>query len=337
MIAWGPSMQTRTFDLLTPHVVQEAVESAFGLSLDGTLSAYPSYVNRVYGLVSEGGQAYVAKFYRPGRGSEESVLEEHRFVLDCAEAELPVAAPLRDLDRETLASVTAAGGEREETFDFALYPRKAGRSFDAESDQDWARLGGLVGRLHAVGERRQASHRLVCAPNASTAEFLRELEDAGVVPAKHAAEFFGLARQALSDIEPLFEGVALQRIHGDCHRGNILDRPGEGLLLIDFDDMMRGPAVQDLWLLLPDRARCSRRELELILEGYEAFHPFERSTLRLIEPLRLMRLLYYLAWSARQRGDRSFRQSNAGWGGDAFWIKEIEDLRDQLSAIEEEG
>jgi Ser/Thr protein kinase RdoA (MazF antagonist) len=313
------------------------VESGFGLSLDGTLSAYPSYVNRVYGLVAEDGQAYVAKFYRPGRWSEEAILEEHRFVLDCAEAELPVAAPLRDLDGETLASVTADDREREETFDFALYPRKGGRSFDAESAQDWVRLGGLVGRLHAVGERRQAPHRLVCTPDASTAEFLRELERAGVVPAKHEAEFFGLARQALSDIAPLFEGVRLQRIHGDCHRGNILDRPGEGLLLIDFDDMLQGPAVQDLWLLLPDRARSARRELELILEGYEAFHPFEQPTLRLIEPLRLMRLLYYLAWSARQRDDLRFRQSNPGWGSEAFWIKEIEDLRDQLAAMEEEG
>jgi len=324
-------MPTRTFDLLTPHVVQGAVESAFGLALDGTLSVYPSYVNRVYGLVAEDGQAYVAKFYRPGRWSEEALLEEHRFVLDCAEAELPVAAPLQDLDGETLASVTADSGEGEETFDFALYPRKGGRSFDAESVQDWVRLGGLVGRLHTVGARRQAVHRLVCAPQASTAEFLRELENAGVVPAKYAMEFFGLAREALAGIAPHFDGVGLQRIHGDCHRGNILDRPGEGLLLIDFDDMMRGPAVQDLWLLLPDRARSSRRELELILEGYEAFHPFEGSTLRLIEPLRLMRLVYYLAWSARQRDDLRFRQSNPGWGSEAFWIKEIEDLRDQLT------
>ncbi len=330
-------MRARNFDLLTPHVVQEAVESAYGLGLDGTLSAYPSYVNRVYGLVAEDGTSYVAKFYRPGRWSEEALLEEHRFVLDCAEAELPVAAPLPDLDGETLASVTAEDGREEETFDFALYLRKGGRSFDAESAEDWVRLGALVGRLHAVGARRQAVHRLVCSPRASTAGFLEELESAGVVPARQAGEFFGLAREALSGIDPRFAGVALQRIHGDCHRGNILDRPGEGLLLIDFDDMMRGPAVQDLWLLLPDRARASRRELERILEGYEAFQALEPAALRLIEPLRLMRLLYYLAWSARQRDDLRFRQLNPGWGGEAFWIKEIEDLRDQLTAIEEEG
>jgi Ser/Thr protein kinase RdoA (MazF antagonist) len=330
-------MQTRTFDLLSPQLVLDAVESAYGLTLDGTVSAYPSYVNRVYGLAAEGGQACVVKFYRPGRWSQEALLEEHRFVLDCAEAELPVVAPLADRNGSTLASVMAQGEDRQETFAFALYPRRGGRSFDAESDEDWVRLGGLIGRLHAVGARRTAEHRLVCTPQTSTTGFLQELETAGVVPPKHAEEFFGLAREALAGIAPRFEGAGLQRIHGDCHRGNILDRPGEGLLLIDFDDMMRGPAVQDLWLLLPDRARSSRRELELILEGYEALHPFRRSTLSLIEPLRLMRLLYYLAWSARQRDDLRFRQSNPGWGSEAFWIKEIEDLRDQLRAIEEEG
>lgn len=329
-------MQTRTFELLSPDVVLSAVESAHSLSLDGTLCAYPSYVNRVYGLAGDDGRAWVAKFYRPGRWSEEAILEEHRFVLDCAEAELPVAAPVAGRDGRTLASVRAHDGEREESFSFAVYPRKGGRCFDAESDPDWVRLGALIGRLHAVGARRPAAHRLVCTPQASTAEFLGELESAGVVPAKHAASFFGLAREALAGIAASFEGLAMQRIHGDCHRGNILDRPGEGLLLIDFDDMMRGPAVQDLWLLLPDRAPRARRELTLILEGYEPFHPFDPSTLRLIEPLRLMRLLYYLAWSSRQRDDLRFRQSNPTWGSEAFWSKEIEDLRDQLAAMEEQ-
>ena len=35
--------------------------------------------------------------------------------------------------------------------------------------------------------------------------------------------------------------------------------------------MMIGPAVQDLWLLLPGRVNDSRRELALLLEGYEQF------------------------------------------------------------------
>jgi Ser/Thr protein kinase RdoA (MazF antagonist) len=329
-------MKTRTFDLLAPDVVFQAVESAYGLRLDGTLTAFASYVNRVYGIATEDGTAFVAKFYRPGRWTEEAILQEHRFVLDCAERELPVVAPLPSVDGSTLSLVTASDGHREEEIDFALYPKRSGRSFDAESDDDWVRLGTVVGRIHSVAPAHEAAARLRCTPDASTARFVQELRSGGVVPAPCADEFYALAAEALGWIGPLFAGVPLHRIHGDSHRGNILDRPGEGLLVIDFDDMMSGPAVQDLWLLLPDHASASRRELDLILRGYERFAVFDDATLRLIEPLRLMRMLYFLAWSASQRDDKRFRETHPGWGSEAFWIKEIEDLRTQMQVIEAE-
>ncbi|MEI3003824.1 MAG: hypothetical protein V8T87_04290 [Victivallales bacterium] len=34
-----------------------------------------------------------------------------------------------------------------------------------------------------------------------------------------------------------------------------IDRGGEGLLAIDFDDMLNGPPVQDIWFLFPIRRR----------------------------------------------------------------------------------
>jgi hypothetical protein len=129
------------------------------------------------------------------------------------------------------------------------------------------RLGGLVGRLHAVGERGQAEHRLVCTPQASTSDFLRELESAGVVPAKHAAEFSAWPGS------PGRHRAAVRR------KASGLRWPG---LLLMFDDMMRGPAVQDLWLLLPDRVPCAASS------SWRATRPStpSRITLGLIEPLR---------------------------------------------------
>jgi Ser/Thr protein kinase RdoA (MazF antagonist) len=109
-------------------------------------------------------------------------------------------------------------------------------------------------------------------------------------------------------------GLERIRIHGDCHRGNILDRLEEGLLLIDFDDMAMGPPVQDLWLLLPDRAGKSLHEIELFLQGYERFRSFDRTGLRCIEPLRAMRMVYFLAWCSRQTGDARFRKNFPDWG-----------------------
>jgi Ser/Thr protein kinase RdoA (MazF antagonist) len=321
-----------SFDFLSPHTVIHAVEQAYGLSLDGTLQPYPSYINRVYGLRDQEGSSFVAKFYRPGRWSCEAILDEHRFLLDCAEAELPVVAPLHRPDGGTLAEAIAGEQEKIEIL-LALFPRRGGRSFDAESAEDWLRLGSMIARCHTVGRLRQAPHRAVCRPHELTAGFIEELLEEGIVHPDCRDGFEVVCRDTLETISPLFANVPLQRVHGDCHRGNILDRPGEGLLLIDFDDMMNAPPVQDLWLLLPGRTDESPRELTLLLEGYERFLDFDRASLKLLEPLRFMRMVYFLAWRARQRHDRWFAREFPDWGGKAFWIKETEDLRDQMDAI----
>jgi len=310
-----------------------AVEASWQLILDGTLQAYSSYVNRVYGVRADNGEEYIVKFYRPGRWTIEALAEEHEFVLDCADAELPVVAPIPDGDGCTLQTMEVESAEGVIEAAFALYPKRGGRGFDAERDEDWLRLGSLLGRLHSVAASRVASHRLTCTPGGSTRGFVEELFRSGAVSQDVADDFRSVVDEGLAFIEPMFSDVSNQRIHGDFHRANVLTRGDEGLLVIDFDDMMMGPAVQDLWLLLPDHAFAARRELNLLLEGYEEFRPFDRSTLRLIEPLRLMRMIYYLAWSAYQLSDHQFRSTNPGWGSRAFWIREVEDLKTQISVI----
>ncbi len=322
-----------SFDLLTPQAILSSLEQAFGLVLDGTLSTYPSYINRVYGVRTEEGREYVCKFYRPGRWEWEAILAEHSFVLECAAEDIPVIPPLPDADGDTLCEVEVAGPEDSETFAFALFPKRGGRSFDAEGDDEWLRLGSIVGRCHAVGRRKEAPDRPVCTPSTWTAPFVRELLDQSLVHPDIADELGDFADEQLALLEPLFAGVDLQRIHGDCHRGNLLERPGEGLMIIDFDDMMMAPPVQDIWLLLPGYAADCGRELTFLLEGYERFLDFPRETLRLIEPLRLMRMIHFLAWQARQREDHWFRREHPDWGTKQFWIREMEDLRTQARVV----
>jgi Ser/Thr protein kinase RdoA (MazF antagonist) len=319
------------FDYLTPELVLAAVEGAFGLGLLSNITPYNSYINRVYELHGDDGQVYIAKFYRPGRWSEEAVLEEHAFIQDCVEMEIPTVAPISDPDGQTLSVVELVDeAEQLQEYSFALFPKRGGRNFDAESDDDWLRLGAIVGRMHRAARSRNAEHREYCLPLPIITQCLQELDNGEAVHPEHRQEFFDLAEEIRLQIEPFFDGVPLHRVHGDCHRGNILQRPGEGLLLIDFDDMMVGPAVQDLWLLLPERVQESMREFNLVVEGYEQFLPFDYFQKELIEPLRAMRMLYYLSWSARQRQDRRFRAEHPHWGGSAFWSKEVEDLREQL-------
>ena len=96
----------QNFEELTPDRIITAVESATGRRLTGMASPFPSYINRVYELQDEEGHRLVAKFYRPGRWSHDALREEHDFVLDCEKNEIPVVAPMRLEDGETLAAVS---------------------------------------------------------------------------------------------------------------------------------------------------------------------------------------------------------------------------------------
>jgi Ser/Thr protein kinase RdoA (MazF antagonist) len=348
-----------SFDLLSPDLAGQGVEEAYGLDLDGTVQAYPSYVNRVYGLRDSDGGGFVAKFYRPGRWNRDAILEEHLFLSDCASAELPVVCPLANADGESLSELVLETEDgREEAFLFALFPKMGGRNFDPETDDDWLRLGALAGRLHAAGRKRVVRHRLRLDPDfgrACVAELLGRPAPGAtagdgapgpgagnrgarecLVHAECREEFAELSGRGLELAERRFEGLSFQRVHGDLHRGNILDRPGSGLVVVDFDDMLSAPPAQDLWLLLPGRKDECGRELALILEGYGEFSPVESAGLRATEALRLLRMLYFLTWRARQRDDYWFRREFPDWGGRAFWISEVEDLRDQVRCLEAE-
>jgi len=313
------------FTALTPDVMLDAVEQVLGTRLMGFAQPHNSYINRVYELQTAKGERLIAKFYRPGRWTREALLDEHAFLLECAAEEIPVVAPM------AIAGGTL--GEAAGVF-FALFPKRWGRAFEATCEEDWRRLGRILSRVHVVGQRQEAAHRVVMHPAHSTAADIAQLRQAEVVTPRQRPEFFRAADELLALILPCFDGVPLQRIHGDCHRQNILERPGEGLLLIDFDDMVMGPAVQDLWMLLPDAPERSQREIGLILEGYETFQEFDDRTLRLIEPLRAMRMLYFLAWCSRQSQDPNFATKFPDWSSEAYWRQQGSDLRRQLEVLQ---
>jgi len=315
------------FEHLVPDAILDAVEHALGVRTIGLPTALPSYINRVYEVQTVDDERVIVKFYRPGRWSREALQDEHDYVTECAAEEIPVIAPLERPDGATLYEANG--------IHFTLFPKRFGRQLEINTDEDWLRVGRLLGRVHTVGSRRTAAARTDLHPSRSTAEHIRQLTEGGFVTPKHIQEFRDVTGQILELITGLFEEVEFIRIHGDCHCGNLLDRPGEGIMIIDFDDMMVGPPVQDFWLLLPDRADQSRRELNLLLRGYEQFREYDDRTTRLIEPLRAMRIIYFLAWCSRQVNDHKFRMTYPDWGGDAFWAIETSDLAQQLQVIRE--
>ena len=253
-----------SFDL-NPETMIGAVERATGLILSGFTSQLTSYINRVYELRAIDGTKIIVKFYRPGRWSYEAISDEHDFLRELSEAEIPVVTPDTLKNGKTLDNF--------ENILFAVFPKRAGRQMEINSWEDWLRLGTLVARVHNTGAQHPAKSRICINPLVSTAQDLDYLSS-NVISPRYKDEYANLVQQVIDISAPLFKDIEQIRIHGDLHRGNILNRMDEGLLVIDFDDMAMGPPVQDLWLLLPDRLENSSSEVELFIEGYESFRNF---------------------------------------------------------------
>lgn len=317
------------FAALTPDAVMDCAERAVQRRVSGVCRPLPSYINRVYEVELEEGGFLVAKFYRPGRWTREALQDEHDFLLELAGDEVPVIAPLANPAGMTLHD--------ENGMLYAIFSRMGGRPCDEPSQDEWRQIGRLIGRIHQTGARKPAANRLVLGPRHSSRTHLAYLQESGAIPAEVERSYLDEARRLLERIEPMFDGIGTQRLHGDLHRMNLLWRPGEGFHAIDFDDMAMGPAIQDLWMLLPDRLPAARYEFNLLLEGYEMFAEYDDAQTRLIEPLRAMRFLHYAAWCARQKADEGRRLLHPEWGSADFWRRELADLRRQARDIEDLG
>ncbi len=313
------------FSHLTPEHVLELAEDALGQRCTSLCRPLTSYINRVYEVELEGGSRVVAKFYRPGRWSADALQDEQDFLTELKAEELPVIAPLVGLDGRTLQCRNGMS--------FALFPKRGGRALDEPDRLQWREIGRLLARVHLVGSRHGTRDRIRMLPEAVTEDHIQVLVNGHIGRADLCDRFEAVVDDVLDLIEPLFEGVEILRIHGDCHKNNMLWRPDEPLALIDFDDMANGPAVQDLWMLLPGRLEDSAQEFSLLLDGYETFRPLPVAELQLIEPLRFMRMIHYLAWCARQQDDGGFVRLSPDWGTDAFWQTEIDDIIRQHRAI----
>jgi Ser/Thr protein kinase RdoA (MazF antagonist)/predicted GNAT family N-acyltransferase len=322
-------VSTDDFFALTPERVLSAVES-LGVRCTGMCYPLNSLENRVYEIEREDRSRVVAKFYRPGRWSPEAVRDEHQFLADLVASEIPVAAPIAFRDGST--AQTVAGTE----ILCALFPRVGGRVPDECTDEQLRRLGGLLARIHTVGASRTASHRVALTVEKYGRETLATLLAAPTLPTSIAPKLKAVCRTLFARIEPWFDGVGTHRVHGDCHPGNLL-WGSEGPFFLDFDDMLTGPPVQDLWMLVAASDAEGVRQREVTLEGYEMFRAFDRTTLRLIEPLRALRYLHYAAWVTRRWHDPAFPKAFPHYGTERYWSELTDDLNDQVVRIESYG
>jgi len=306
----------------------DAVESQ-GFRCDCRTFALNSYENRVYQVGIEEGQPLIAKFYRPGRWTDEQIVEEHRFCSELAEHELPVVAPIGNGAGETLFHY--------KNFRFALYPRQGGHAPEFDNLDNLLILGRMLGRLHAIGTVCPFEHRPQLDIRSFGYESV-ELINERFIPEEYRASYAAVTEQLLQGIEAAFaqaSGVRALRAHGDCHAGNILWRDGAPHF-VDFDDARSAPAVQDLWMMLSGDRQRKTEQLEALIKGYREFRDFDRRELILIEPLRALRMLHYSAWLARRWEDPMFPTTFPWFNTVRYWGEHILQLREQLAALEEE-
>lgn len=313
---------------LTPDRILNAVES-LGLRCDGRLLALNSYENRVYQVGIEESAPVIAKFYRPLRWTDEAILEEHRFTLELAERELPVVAPLVDKTGRTLHEF--------EGFRFTISPRQPGRAPELDDSDTLEWMGRFIGRIHAVGAIEPFAHRPTINIETFGVEPYRYIIANGFIPPDLAAAYISTVEDALQRVRAAFaraEPVALIRLHGDCHPGNVL-WSDNGPHFVDFDDCRMGPAVQDIWMLLSGDRAAMTRQLSDFMEGYKEFHDFNPRELLLMEALRTLRLIHYAGWLAQRWSDPAFPASFPWFNTQRYWQDQILALREQAALMDE--
>jgi Ser/Thr protein kinase RdoA (MazF antagonist) len=286
--------------------------------------------NRVYEVEIEVDEAAVKspserfriiKFYRPGRWTRAQIQEEHQFLLDLKAADIPSIVPLAGVKGATLQQVP------ELDIFFAVFLKQGGRHPDELTGDQYDRVGKLLARIHNIGASRPAKHRIHLTPSSYGDQSLGFLLDVEIIPRELQQAYEEVVHRICDWAEPRFEATSLQRIHGDCHLGNLI-WADEGPAWVDFDDMVVGPCVQDLWLMTAGRDEEAREQREQLITGYESMREFDWDSLALIEPLRALRYVHFSAWIAKRWKDPSFPAKFTEFGTHRYWQEQLFDLQE---------
>lgn len=320
-----------SFFNLTPEVILDATEKA-GFFPTGEFTQLNSYENRVFDIKLDPSQKFqniIAKFYRPGRWSKPCILEEHSFLADLNKAGIKAVAPI------SMQKINSTIILSENIF-VSFFPKIRGRMPDELINDDLYKIGQLMAKVHNVGTQSKFKHR----PHYTT-DGINSFEGLGTLKKFIAPEvlnrYLEVAEDLLSVYEQEVSPIEFFRIHGDCHRGNLL-HDGNEFFLVDFDDCVHGPAIQDFWMLLSgDTSQTTTQadsdlsdqiisEREQLIQGYETLREFPHHQWDWIPLMRAFRIINYACWIARRWNDPSFPKLFPQFNTYQYWAEEVEAL-----------
>ncbi len=245
--------------------------------------------------------------------------------LEMVEQEIPVAPPIH-INGQTI--------HQYQGYLFSLFESVGGRQFEVDNFDQLEGAGRFLGRIHKVGERQLFKHR----PTMGLDEYLRNprelLVQSSVIPSHLENSFFSDLDMLIKMIEAQWsDSSKILRLHGDCHPGNILWR--DGPMFVDLDDARNGPAIQDLWMLLNGERADKLAQLDTILEGYSDFCDFNPAELALIEPLRGLRMVHYMAWLTKRWDDPAFPIAFPWFNDPRYWEGQVLAFKEQMAALQD--
>lgn len=321
--------QKHNFYGLTAHWAMSAIES-LGLKPTGAYFKLNSYENRVFDLFLEKGQNpedlndhIIIKIYRPERWSKLALIEEQTFLDSLYEAGIPVIKNY---------SINNESVHEHKGLYFALYKKGVGRLPQELNLTNLKSIGRTLALIHNVGEKQKSVHRKALNTDDYGWPALENLSN--WVSPESWNRYCQASEEILNFLDDQIDESQFFRIHGDCHRGNIIMTDSHvaettqqpPFFMVDFDDFCMGPAVQDFWMLLSGPVSESKSELDNLISGYEEFRHFPDQQINLIEGLRGLRIIHYANWIAKRWKDPIFPSYFPQFREYIYWAEETEML-----------
>lgn len=304
------------FDQLSPEIILQSAEH-LGFQTTGRFSQLNSYENRVFSVEIEsesGFKKIILKFYRPGRWSSDIINEEFSFINDLAVADFKVAKPFSFKNQQQVIELNG--------FYYAAFPFFSGRMPDELLPGDLKKIGTQLAILHQVGQQKTFEYRPVLGFYPDRFDNLDQLTS-WIAP-EVRSRYLDSAQIILEAFGDNFDPSTFQRIHGDCHRGNIINTGNSDFSFVDFDDCGLGPRVQDFWMLLGD---LQDDELQnSLVDGYEQIMEFPFQDMKLIPLLQGLRIINYSWWISQRWSDNSFPRLFPEFQSYKFWAQETESI-----------
>jgi Ser/Thr protein kinase RdoA (MazF antagonist) len=311
------------FDRLQPQVILQAIEEA-GYRTTGEYTQLNSYENRVFDVRLEESLSapsdmsrVIAKFYRPHRWSAEAIRDEHEFLQDLQGEGIPAVAPLPLRNGRTTLSF--------EGYELSLFPRVLGRMPDEFLPGQLRQVGRTLARIHNVGARRSGYHRLTLNAETYGRALVPRLER--FVYPELWNRYHQVCDTVFDYLDDALDESTYIRLHGDCHKGNLLLTGKGEFFFVDFDDFCNGPVVQDFWMLLSGSLGEEEADFEQeeICAGYEELREIPDEW-HLFEPLRALRIINYAGWIASRWNDPFFHRIFPAFTTYNYWLDELNQL-----------